>query len=194
MYRKKILLPLFLIVAFVQLYIPAKMIFWQEDILKSGTEFKFITAPVDPNDPFRGKYIHLQFAENRVKVEDIYDYSSGEEVYAIIFTDESGFAKVKSVSKLPPDDSLQFLKVYVGNVWIDSTTIALEFPFDRYYMEESKAFQAEVIYNLSQTDSTKITYALVNVKNGEAVVKEVLIDGKPIKEIVQDQINKEKEE
>ena len=52
-------------------------------------------------------------------------------------------------------------------------------------MEESKAYEAELTYRQSQRDTTKLTYALVSIKNGDAVLKDVLIDGISIKEIVE---------
>lgn len=51
-------------------------------------------------------------------------------------------------------------------------------------MEETKAYEAEQAYIQSQQDTTKITYALVKIKNGNAVLKDVIIDGTSIKEIV----------
>ena len=62
--------------------------------------------------------------------------------------------------------------------------ISIDYPFDTYYMEESKAYDAELTYQRSQLDSTQITFALVHIKNGKAVLKNVLIDGVPIREIV----------
>jgi len=54
--NKQILI--FALVALAQLYVPAKMVWNQESILEEGTEYKFKTAPVDPNDPFRGNTLH----------------------------------------------------------------------------------------------------------------------------------------
>ena len=64
MINKKTQIVLFVLVALAQLYVPAKMIWDQEDVLKNGSEYKFKTDPVDPNDPFRGKYITLSFDNN----------------------------------------------------------------------------------------------------------------------------------
>ena len=58
MIKMKILLSVFILVALVQLFVPAKMILDREDILDMGKEYKFKTEPIDPNDPFRGKIHH----------------------------------------------------------------------------------------------------------------------------------------
>ena len=48
---------IFIVVAIAQLFIPTQMILNQETILKTGKPYRFKTQPVDPSDPFKGKYI-----------------------------------------------------------------------------------------------------------------------------------------
>lgn len=181
--KKQVLI--FALVALVQLYVPAKMIWNQENILESGTEYKFKTAPVDPNDPFRGKYITLTFQESSYKVQDEMDWKHGEEIYVYLKSDKNGFAKISSISKEELNEKENFVKASIQFVTRNGDNeLSIDFPFDRYYMEESKAFDAELTYQKSQLDTTKTTYALIRIKNGDAVLKDVLIDGVPIKEIV----------
>lgn len=55
-----------LIVLFaIQLAIPGYMIFEQNQILTEGTAYKFKTRPIDPYDPFRGRYVTLAFEANQ---------------------------------------------------------------------------------------------------------------------------------
>jgi uncharacterized membrane-anchored protein len=70
------------LVVIAQLYVPLQMMFNQEDIMKTGTEFKFQTAPIDPYDPFRGKYITLFFKEREITVQNNIKWSNGETVFA----------------------------------------------------------------------------------------------------------------
>ncbi|WP_318312214.1 GDYXXLXY domain-containing protein [Flagellimonas crocea] len=174
-----------IVVALVQLYVPAKMVWNQESILEEGTEYKFKTAPVDPNDPFRGKYITLTFEENTFTVQDEMDWSRGEKVYVLLGTNKSGFAKIDSISKQVPNGQQDFVE---AKAWFVSRNgenkVSIDYPFNRFYMEESKAYDAEATYQKSQIDTTKTTYALVSIKNGDAVLKDVLIDDIPIREIV----------
>lgn len=185
MNSKKIVLAAFILLALAQLYIPAKMIWDREDVLATGTAYKFKTAPIDPNDPFRGKYITLSYDENTITVSDEQDWLTGESIYVSLTTDNSGFAKIKSISKTKPTGNEKFIKAKVrfaaGN---GSNQLTIDYPFDRYYMEESKAYDAEQVYRRTQRETSKTTYALVSVKNGDAVLKDVLIDGTPIREIV----------
>ena len=185
MNNQKLLFPVFILVSLVQLSVPAKMIWDREKVLETGMEFRFRTAPIDPNDPFRGKYIILGYEETMVQVANERDWMRGENVYVHLTTDNQGFAKIKSVSKEEPTGNQDYLKAKVGFITENgSNKLTVEYPFDRYYMEESKAYQAELTYRQSQQDTSKITYALVSVKNGESVLKDVLIDGVSIREIV----------
>lgn len=185
MNNKKILLTAFTLVALVQLYVPAKMIWDSEDVLNTGTEFKFKTAPIDPNDPFRGKYITLSYDENTVEVPNEQDWVIGESIYVSLITGKDGFAKILLISKTKPTDNQDFIKAKVMFVTENgSNKLTIDYPFDTYYMEESKAYDAELTYRRSQRDTSKITYALINIKNGDAILKDVMIDGTSIKEIV----------
>ena len=180
--KKKIIFIVFIIVALVQIYVPAKMILDREDILKTGTEFRFKTAPVDPNDPFRGKFIRLNFEETEIDVED--DWVHDETVYISLSTDDDGFAKIQSASKEKPIDSKDYVKAKVAGFYVaGNTKLTIEYPFDRFYMEESKAGGAEVSYRKSQSDTNQVTWALVSIKEGETVLTDVLIDGVSIREL-----------
>ncbi|WP_055396680.1 GDYXXLXY domain-containing protein [Flagellimonas eckloniae] len=182
---KKFMLPVFVLVCLMQLSVPAKMIWDKEDVLASGKEYKFKTAPVDPNDPFRGKYITLRYDENTIEIPKEHDWARGDDIFISLTKDDDGFAKIKSVSKEKLSEKEDFVKAEVGYITSYTTTeLIIDYPFDRFYMEESKAHDAELTYTESQLDTTSVTYALVNIKNGDAVLKDVLIDGQSIREIV----------
>jgi len=191
MNSKKIILLAFVLVALVQIYIPAKIILNRAIVLSSGKEFKFKTAPIDPNDPFRGKYITLNFNENTIEIQNKENWVRGETVFLLLVTDNNGFAKIKSVSKAKPFDSQDFLKAKINYVIHDGSKVSIEYPFDRFYMEESKAYDAELTYRRTLPDTSQVPYALVNIKNGESVLKDVMINGISIREIVkQEQQNR----
>ncbi len=183
MKNRNIIITLFLFVALAQLFVPSQMIYNQEDILNSGKIVKFQCEPIDPNDPFRGKYITLKFKESVIKVKNLKEWNSNETIFAIIETSNDGFAKIKSISKTEPTDNSIFLKLKINYIdaYDNENKIYLDFPFNRFYMNENKAQNAEKVYTESTIDTTKITYALVATKNGEAAIKDVLIDNISIK-------------
>ncbi|MGK2864282.1 MAG: GDYXXLXY domain-containing protein [Chitinophagaceae bacterium] len=185
MNNKKILLPAFILVSLTQLCIPAKMILDKEEILDTGIEYKFKTAPIDPSDPFRGKYITLSYDENTVEIQNEKDWVKDETIYVFFTADNDGFAKIKSISKEKPTGNQDFLRAKVSFVTSNgSNKLTIDYSFSRFYMEESKAYNAELTYRQSLQDTSQMTYALVNIKSGDAVLKDVLIDGISISEIV----------
>lgn len=193
--NKKIILPAFFVMALVQIYIPAAMIFSAENVLTEGVEYKFKTAPIDPTDPFRGKYVNLSFEATSHRVTNAVDWNYGESVFVTLATDEKGFAKIQSLSKVKPVDSENYVKASINFVSRDSSAlVSVEYPFNRFYMEESKAYDAEQAYNESALDTMQTTYALVAVKKGQAVIKEVFVNGVPIREAAMQRMGRVKSE
>lgn len=185
MNNKKILLPAFIVMALIQLYIPSKIILDNESVLRSGTIYKFRTAPIDPTDPFRGKYITLNYRETTYNAPNIDDWVMGENIYVTFTTDNNGFAKIESVTKNKPADTDAYLKTKVNYVSASGNNqLIIDYPFDKYYMEESIAPSAELLYNHSRLDTNQVAYSLVSVRKGNAVLKDVLINGVPIREVV----------
>ena len=175
---------LFIIVAIVQLFIPAQMIFNNEAIIETGTVYKFKTQPVDPSDPFRGKYIYLNFDINTFETKDSL-WIRKDDVYVYLETDSLGFAKTHRISKSPLEIDSDFVIAKVN--WYNKNEQKLNFnlPFNRFYMEETKAYDAEVAVRNTQGDSLpNETYALVYIKEGEAVLNDVIINAISIKEFV----------
>lgn len=184
MKSKKIIFILFLLVVVIQLAAPAKMIYDQEETLKEGKSYKFITEPIDPNDPFRGKFIRMNYEINTFKTEDSI-WRSKQEIY-VYFKDSLGFAKLKTVSKVKlsiPNDY-----VIAKTNWYNKRSKVLLFnlPFDRFYMEESKAKPAEDLVRENNRDSLRVntTYAQVFLYKGDFVLSDVFINGKKIKDII----------
>lgn len=180
----KLPLVLFLLLAVVQLFVPANMIYQQETVLKTGTEYRFKTRPIDPVDPFRGRYITLDFEANRFPADTTFREMSGKPVWVFIEKDEKGYARVADVWKSKPEapgDS--FIKArmrsYIGG---KEPEIFLQYPFQRFYMEETKAPEAERAYWEAMRDTSQTPYALVRVKDGTASLVDVFVDGVSVKE------------
>lgn len=192
---KKYLFSIFILIAIIQLGIPIKSIYDQEDIIKNGKEFKFQTAPVDPNDPFRGKYIALNFKEDTINVSPWEKWKQNDEVYASLEEDDNGFVNLIGISRSIPENQKHYILVKIQNIkntmdeYNNVTNVRLQilYPFDRYYMEESKAKAAENLYRESNANQKTLTYAIVNIKNGDATLRDVMIDGVSIKELVEEQ-------
>ena len=180
---KKYIFPAFILVCLIQIYVPAKMIWNQEDILRTGVEYKFRAAPVDPNDPFRGKYLDVNFQPSEYPVEDASDWYWGQEVYVHLGKDSEGYFTIEGLSVEPPEN-VEYLKAEVASViYQPQPSVFINYPFNRFYMKESKALPAENLYRETLRDSSKTAYALISIKEGNAVFKDLMIDGVSIRKL-----------
>ena len=122
----------------------------------------------------------LRFDASRFYVTDKGPWYSNQEVYATLGTDKDGFAKINSVYRTEPQSGI-FLKTkvdYFQNYQeSDSAFLNLDFSFNKFYMEESKAGPAEITYFEAARDTNSVAYARVSVLNGEAVISNVYING-----------------
>jgi uncharacterized membrane-anchored protein len=184
--KTKYALIAFAITAIAQLFIPAKMVYDNHITETEGAVYKFKAEPVDPADPFRGRYITLNFEADTFAIANFYD--EGEAVYALLGVSADGFARIKNVTFTVPKSG-DYIKVDKWSYYKYYKTLNLDLPFDRYYMEESKAPEAERLYNeYTRSQENKLpAYGLVSVKEGNAVLKGVIINGVPVEEYVRKQ-------
>jgi len=61
--------------------------------------------------------------------------------------------------------------------------MAFDLPFDRFYMEEKSAIEADRLLDRGRSRDHK-SVAVARVLDGEAVLVDVLVDGQPIREFV----------
>ena len=175
----------FVVLAIIQIAISASMIYKYESTLANGKVYKLRTAPVDPYDAFRGRYVSLSFEGMEIKKPKDLSIYSGLEVNAHLKEGKDGFAYVDSVSLDKPKDE-DYVKAVVQQSFASGAsneeTIRLTLPIDRYYMEEDKAPQAEIEYNNATNNVAKKAYVTVRVQSGYSVIEELYIDNTPINE------------
>jgi hypothetical protein len=170
----------FALICLIQLAAPASMIWRQERTLAQGQPFKFQTAPVDPYDAFRGKYVALNFREGLPKLPK--DFPSGfrGKVYAPIVVGEDGFARFGEATLSPPQGS-PYLTLNVESGYPGQE---LSLPFDRYFMEEAKAPAAEAIYG--ENTRERDAFVVVRILDGGWAVEDLFVGGKPISEALKE--------
>lgn len=167
--------------------VPGYLIARGQATLEQGTAYRFRTAPVDPLDPFRGRYVALDFEAAQVKVAPSRDYERGERLYAPIAVDAEGYARLLPPLPAPPAQG-DWLPVVVQ--WRDAgNLLRLRLPFDRYYMDERLAPEAERAYLAGNPrraagdgQNARPTYVSVRVRSGYAVLEELYIDGRLVRE------------
>ncbi len=186
---KTLFITAFVLVALAQLFVPYQMISKQAGIASTGSEFKFKTAfTVDAENnhsgsSLRGKYIWLKFEEDHLKVTDHYDWEGNQSAYVLFTKDSEGFAKIKSVTKIKPANSNDWVR---ARVWInrkDSTSIQLSYPFNSYYIEDKNPKDVDSIIKKDLNDSLKINYLTIKIKDNQFLVGDLLINGASFKNI-----------
>jgi len=174
---------LFLALTFVaQLAVPAGMIVRRELALQRGAALRFHTAPVDPYDAFRGRYIALAFNERSVPCAET--FRAHQSIYVRAETGTNGFASLVEAARRPGDTGVWF-RASAG-YGAGEKAVSVDLPFDRFYMDETSAPQAEKLYRAINrrnrpAGEKRETWLQVRVYRGLAVPEELYVDGRPIR-------------
>ncbi|NLC79623.1 MAG: GDYXXLXY domain-containing protein [Lentisphaerae bacterium] len=187
----------FLSVALLSLLVVAQfavigsMIRSREHILREGQAFRFRTRPIDPADPFQGRYVSLNFENDFVpaKSGDTAGLRYRSPIFVGVEADSKGFARFSGWSRTKPATGA-FLKTrYLGehSRWDQKKKLSVSqglrigIPFSRFYMDEAKAPRAEV----AARDSTRSTncWATVRILNGQAAIEDVFAKGQSLRDI-----------
>ncbi|MEX2579954.1 MAG: GDYXXLXY domain-containing protein [Verrucomicrobiales bacterium] len=176
-----LVLALFAGVCLLQWAVPASMIHKRESTLHHGEIYRFKTAPVDPYDAFRGRYVALNYEESTVAgTWPREDFRRGRVVFAVLGTDEEGFAVIENLVTAPPEEG-DFLRVRVGYVYSDR--IRIELPFDRFYMDEFSAPEAEREFlRANRNGGAEPAHVVARVRRGFGVIEDLIVGGQPVAE------------
>jgi len=173
---------LFGLVAFAQLAVPGSLIWKREHTLRQGNVWKFRTAPVDPVDVFRGRYVALRFDIETQEISPPPNSNYSDKVFVTLKANAEGFAEIDQVFATKPagDD---FMEAHLSG-----KTIAM--PFDKYWVTERDAPAAESAYrNLSRRGNQK-AYVSVRVFRGDAAIEQLYLDNQPLGDYLRSQAAK----
>lgn len=177
--------------------VPLYITFSSEDILENGTYYKFRLQGRDPFDPFRGKYLRLNYDFDRLPMDT--KVKDGDEVYASIKVGDDGFAYFEKAYRKPPPNG-DCLKVKVkyssesGNrdrrrisvrnrsVERDNESyyVVIEIPkhMGKYFINEDYATKGEIALRANANKA----YVGIRVLDGECRMEDLYIDGVPFME------------
>ena len=182
--NKRTVFLLFCALALVQLLVPAWMIGRSEVVLATGKAFLFKTQPVDPYDAFRGRYVALRIDPDTMTAPPGQPFYNKKRAYLTLGVDADGFATVEAIGLRPPDEG-DYLGVDIN--YVSGDVVHFDYPFDRYYMDEHLAPEAEYAYNRlnwNPEDEAK-AYVAVRVRGGYGVLEELYLDGLPVQEYLE---------
>jgi len=157
--------------------------------------YVFETEIRDPYDPMRGHYVRLNFKQNRVRLanRNMKLQEWGASCYAVLEANPDGTARISDLvtdrKRLPAGkDFLKVKYLYLEQNFDgkrktpEKTGVhVIDLPFNRFYLNERLAPEAEQAVR----ESTRRGKAFVRVKiyrNGNFVLDDLVVDGKPILE------------
>jgi hypothetical protein len=182
--------------------------------------YRFRSGIVDPYDPFRGRYAALRPLPDSLDLKERIDLPYGGIAYAVLSEDSEGLASIKSLALKPAEgeDCLK-VRVFgymplddkgglIKN--IEETKSAPEdmaearkepaepaayryrvrLPFDRYYMNEKLAPEAEkAVAEIMRGGETDAVVIKVRVyKDGNYAIEDLELNGTPIKEALKERL------
>ncbi len=163
--------------------------------LLTGTVHKFNMRPVDPEDPFRGRYVALDFAQQSAPIHSNEDsLELPKKLFAILTVDTEGFTQVEQLQREKPADGEYITVDVTHRNWGDKVSsawkVAFDFPFTQFYMTEKLAPIAEMIYRREVRQVDSDSYLAVRILNGHAVIEELYLNGVPISEASRNELDK----
>lgn len=167
-------LVVFVLVAATQVAVPASLIWKRERTLRQGHVWKLRTAPVDPVDAFRGRYVALEFEAETQQISPPPSSQYGQTVFVTLRADAEGFAAIDQVLASRPNSN-DFMVAQ-----LQGATISL--PFDKYWVTERDAQAAEAAYRTQSTREKRNAFVTVRVFKGDAALEQLYLDGLPLGE------------
>lgn len=174
---KSLRLFLFALVALAQLSVPAWAVWMRNQTLAKGKAWKFRTAPVDPVDAVRGRYVALAFTAEKVPRSE--RLPTGSSAYAVLKEGGNGFAEIDHLDSTPTHGD-NVIKVKASAWWENEQHV--KFPFDRFWVTERIAPEADRAYAASSRQQKENAYVIVRVRDGDAALEQLYIDDQPLVE------------
>ena len=183
------------VVALAQIAVPARMALGQHAVLTRGEQLKIRCAPLDPVNPFMGRYVELNLFDEIAATAARPGQVRGMHVFWITYAwitytlDEEGFVKPTALHWARPKDAPSLKVRTWGGIYEGKTRFF--YPFDRYYMNEKKAPEVDRVLMLSGFSAQAVpAHVTVRVLGDTAVLEELYLDGKPVQEYLREQMEK----
>lgn len=161
-------------------------------ILRDGAEVRLKTAPIDPRDLFRGDYVVLNYEISTVEVDKApgeRDLRVGETIYVRLAPGTDGFARAVGASKAKPAPATGET-IIEGRVDRSGTClmgadgaidcargrngVRVDYGIESFFVPQGEGLAIE------QTERGRIEVVAAVAPSGQAAIKRLLIDGKPL--------------
>jgi uncharacterized membrane-anchored protein len=178
------------VVALAQLAVPARMALGQHAVLTRGEQLKIRCAPLDPVNPFMGRYVLLNLSGEVAASGTRPGRAGGKHDAWITYTlDGEGFVNPTALHWVRPKDAPSLKVRTWGNVSEGRTTFS--YPFDRYYMNEQKAPEVDRLLMRGRFRALTVpAHVTVRVLGETVVLENLYLDDKPVLEYLREHAGK----
>ncbi|MBM4058236.1 MAG: GDYXXLXY domain-containing protein [Planctomycetes bacterium] len=157
---------------------------WRHEwLIARGTLVRIECAAPDPYDMLRGRYLAVRPAETSAAAPEGMSWGVVP-VWATLATGGDGLARIESLS-LEPVVGPTVVRLMAQRIRAtdDTAAVQLEWPFDRFYLNERLGPAADTLMAALFRDGTR-PVAEVRLLDGHAVLTDLLLDGVPVRESV----------
>lgn len=180
---KSLPLVLFALTVLAQWVVPLAAVRQHERVLAEGELIRLKCTAPDPYDPLRGRYLAVR-PEIREAPTTQGRMPRHGPAYALLEVGADGIATVTRVERERPASGC-YVRVRVR--WASESTVHFEWPFDRYYLNEKLAPEADR-WLAESLRSAKGVLAEVRVLDGRAVLADLTLDGKSFRTHLQERL------
>ena len=175
---------IFFIAVGVQWLVPLAGVWQQEQVLTRGRVVRIRCAAPDPYDPLRGRFLAVQLEPTEFPRPAGMPEGKTTTAWATLKTDDQGLSTIASLSLEPVLDETVIKLVAQFPRWQSGKeNVRLEWPVDRFYVNEGIAAQADRRMATLFRDG-KQPVAVLRVLEGRAVLEDLLLDGVSVRQIM----------
>lgn len=170
---------LFVLFALIILSIPLYLMITSEEVLENGNRHKIRLQAYDPFDPFRGKYLRVNY-DNFISGDE--DIKEGDDIYVTLEKDSTGYSQFSYAHKNQPEGNDYFKShaEYVSGGSIEFRTDNIS----KYFINENKASEAETILQTFPRKNSDSIYVAIRVLDGEIRLEDIYVKEMPLLEYI----------
>ncbi|MEI6872755.1 MAG: GDYXXLXY domain-containing protein [Verrucomicrobiota bacterium] len=171
---------------------PLASIRTQEEVIARGEVVRIAVAAPDPYDPLRGRYLRVRPQEVDVVLgPELAHLKSGNQVWVQLEKRSDELHHIGKVTEEKPVAG-DYVQGTLRSAWTRSSNpaehvpkMSIEWPFDRFYLNEKLAPQADV-WLRENTRGKKTIVAELRLLKGKAVLTDLELDGRSFREILKE--------
>ena len=184
-------LPRYILAALLLCGLIFAMVYQRSEILRSGQEVRLETVPVDPRDLFRGDYVVLDYRISSVELpkDATSAFRRGQKVFVTLRPNETGKATAVAISPDRPAVSGADIVIQgtvtaasvcpfgasgIRDCKLETRAVHVKYGLESYFVPQGEGKKIE------STEKSRLEVVAAVTPSGQAAIKRLLIDGKPV--------------